>query len=133
MKWLKGFGLFACDFIVGDDWHVAALVVAGLAVTAICVHAARVSAWWLLPVIVFIALGWTLHRATRGQRLAAGADQAGLVGQDDRLDAVAQAQLGQNAADVRLHGRLGDEQALGDLRVGQPGGHLDKDLPLPLG
>ncbi|HUN38375.1 MAG TPA: hypothetical protein VMU95_40815 [Trebonia sp.] len=91
MKWLKGFGLFWYDFIIGDDWHVAALVAAGLAVTAICVHVARVNPWWLLPLIVFAALAWSLHRATRGQRLAAGADQPGLVGQDDRLDAVAQA------------------------------------------
>ncbi len=30
MKQLKAFGAFWYDFIVGDDWHVAALVVAGL-------------------------------------------------------------------------------------------------------
>jgi hypothetical protein len=91
MKWIKGFGLFWYDFIIGDDWHVAALVTAGLAVTAIVVHAAKVDSWWLLPVVAFAALAWSLHRATRGQRLPAGADQAGLVGKDDRLDAVAQA------------------------------------------
>jgi len=61
-----------------------------------------------LPVVAFAALAWSLHRATRNQRLPAtsgyprpavtrdqrlpaGADQAGLVGKDDRLDAVAQA------------------------------------------
>jgi hypothetical protein len=64
MKWLKGFGLFWYDFIVGDDWRVAALVTAGLAVTAILVHSAKVNAWWLLPVVVFAALAWSLHRAT---------------------------------------------------------------------
>ena len=31
MKQLKSFGAFWYDFIVGDDWHVAALVVIGLA------------------------------------------------------------------------------------------------------
>jgi hypothetical protein len=133
MKWLKGFGLFWFDFIIGDDWHVAALVAAGLAVTAIAAHAARADAWWLLPVVVFAALAWSLHRATGDQRLPSGADQSGLIGKDDRLDAVAQAQLGQDAADMGLHGRLGDEQAPGDLRVGQPGGHLDEDLTFPLG
>ena len=67
MKWLKNFGLFWYDFIIGDDWHVAALVVAGLAITAILVHLATVNAWWLLPVIVFAALAWSLHRATAGK------------------------------------------------------------------
>jgi len=64
VKWLSRFGLFWYDFIIGDDWHVAALVVAGLALTAIMVHVAGVNAWWLLPVIIFGALAWSLHRAT---------------------------------------------------------------------
>jgi hypothetical protein len=68
MKWLKGFGLFWYDFIIGDDWHVAALVAAGLAITALLVHVARVNAWWLLPVIVFAALAWTLHRTTASKK-----------------------------------------------------------------
>jgi hypothetical protein len=64
MKQLKAFGAFWYDFIVGDDWQVAALVVAGLALTAVLVHAAHVNAWWLLPLIVVAALAWSLHRAT---------------------------------------------------------------------
>jgi hypothetical protein len=68
MKWLKNFGLFWYDFIIGDDWQVAVLVVAGLAVTALLVHAARVNAWWLLPVLVLAALAWTLHRATAARK-----------------------------------------------------------------
>jgi hypothetical protein len=64
MKQLKAFGAFWYDFIVGDDWQVAALVVIGLAVTAVLVHAAKVNAWWLLPVVVLAALAWSLHRAT---------------------------------------------------------------------
>ena len=64
MKQLRSFGAFWYDFIIGDDWQVAALVVAGLAVTAVCVHAAGIDAWWLLPAIVFAALAWSLHRAT---------------------------------------------------------------------
>jgi len=61
---IKAFGAFWYDFVVGDDWHVAALVVAGLALTAILVRAAGVNAWWLLPLVAFGALGWSLHRAT---------------------------------------------------------------------
>ena len=64
MKHVKAFGAFWYDFIVGDDWHVAALVVAGLALTALLTHAARLNAWWLLPVVVFAALAWSLHRVT---------------------------------------------------------------------
>ena len=56
MKQLKSFGAFWYDFIVGDDWHVAAMVAAGLALTAIVTHAAKVNAWWLLPVFVVVAL-----------------------------------------------------------------------------
>ena len=64
MSKLKAFCAFWYDFIIGDDWHVAALVVIGLAVTAILTHAARLNAWWLLPLVVFAALAWSLHRAT---------------------------------------------------------------------
>jgi hypothetical protein len=64
MKQLKAFGAFAYDFVIGDDWHVAALVVAGLVVTELLTHVAKVNAWWLLPVIAAAALAWSLHRAT---------------------------------------------------------------------
>jgi len=64
MKHVKAFGAFWYDFVIGDDWHVAAIVVAALALTAILVHVAGVNAWWLLPLCVFAALGWSLHRAT---------------------------------------------------------------------
>jgi hypothetical protein len=64
MKYLKSFGAFWYDFIVGDDWHVAALVVAGLGLTAVLAHVAHVNAWWLLPLVAFAALAWSLHRVT---------------------------------------------------------------------
>ena len=67
MKQLKSFGAFWYDFIVGDDWHVAALVVAGLALTAVLAHVAKVNAWWLLPLVAFAALAWSLHRATAAE------------------------------------------------------------------
>jgi hypothetical protein len=65
---LKAFGAFWYDFVVGDDWHVAVIMVAALAVTALLVHAAGVNAWWLVPLCAFAALGWSLHRATAGHR-----------------------------------------------------------------
>ena len=64
MKRIKAFGAFWYDFIVGDDWQVAVLVVAGLVLTALLAGLAGVNAWWLLPLFVFAALTWSLHRAT---------------------------------------------------------------------
>jgi hypothetical protein len=64
---LKSFGAFWYDFVIGDDWHVAAVVVAALAVAALLAHVARVSAWWLVPLAAFAALAWSLRRATAGK------------------------------------------------------------------
>jgi hypothetical protein len=73
VRQLKSFGAFWYDFIIGDDWHVAAMVVAGLALTAILAHAARVNAWWALPAFALAALAWSLHRATASSRRRATA------------------------------------------------------------
>jgi len=62
--WLRSFGMFWYDFIVGDDWRGAAVVAAALAVTALLVHGAGLNVWWLLPLCVIAALGWSLRRAT---------------------------------------------------------------------
>lgn len=64
MKRLKAFGAFWYDFVVGDDWQVAALVVVGLVLVEVLTHVANVNAWWLLPVVALAALAWSLHRAT---------------------------------------------------------------------
>jgi hypothetical protein len=66
MKQVRSIGAFWYDFVIGDDWRIAAVVVAGLALTALLVHVVGVNAWWLLPVAVFAALGWSLRRATAG-------------------------------------------------------------------
>jgi hypothetical protein len=65
MRRLRAFGGFWYDFVIGDDWRAAAVVVAALALTALLVHLAGVNAWWLVPLCVFAALGWSLRRATR--------------------------------------------------------------------
>lgn len=59
--------MFWLDFIVGDDWRGAAAVMAALALTGLLVHAAGVNAWWLMPVFVVAALGWSLRRAVSGR------------------------------------------------------------------
>lgn len=64
VAWLRSFGAFWYDFVVGDDWRGAAAVLAALAATALVIHFAGVDAWWLLPLFVLVALGWSLRRAT---------------------------------------------------------------------
>jgi hypothetical protein len=61
---LKAFGLFWYEFVVGDDPVVAVLVIAALAGTA-ALSAHTTASWWLLPVIVTLALSATLARAVR--------------------------------------------------------------------
>lgn len=60
----RGFLHFWYDFIVGDDWRVAAAVVLGLAVTYALSRTA-VPAWWVLPTAVVVFLPISLWRATR--------------------------------------------------------------------
>ena len=60
---LRAFCGFWYDFVVGDDWRGAVVTVTALIVTALLVHLAGVNAWWLLPVCVLAALGWSLRRA----------------------------------------------------------------------
>jgi len=61
---LKAFGAFWYDFVIGDDWRVAAAVVAALAVTY-GVSKTSVPAWWILPLAVVIILPLSLWRARR--------------------------------------------------------------------
>jgi len=62
---MKAFGAFAYDFVIGDDWSVALGVVIALAVTYGLSHGAKVSAWWLIPVVVLVLLPFSLWRAVR--------------------------------------------------------------------
>jgi len=61
---LKAFGAFWYDFVIGDDWRVAAAVVAALAVTY-GVSKTSVPAWWILPLAVVVILPLSLWRARR--------------------------------------------------------------------
>jgi hypothetical protein len=63
IRWLRSFGAFWYDFVIGDDWRGAAAVVLALALTAVLVHWAGLNAWWLLPLAAIAALGWSLRRA----------------------------------------------------------------------
>jgi hypothetical protein len=63
-KRVKAFFAFLYDFVIGDDWRIAAGVVAGLAVTY-AVSQAGVPAWWVLPVLLVALLPASLWIATR--------------------------------------------------------------------
>ena len=64
MTWLRRFGRFWWDFVVGDDWRVAALVAVAIGATAL-LAAADITAWWLLPLAVPLILWLSLRRAIR--------------------------------------------------------------------
>ena len=64
MKRIESFFRFLWDFVIGDDWRIAAGVVIALGLTAV-VADTNVSAWWILPVAVAMVLGGSVWRAAR--------------------------------------------------------------------
>jgi hypothetical protein len=62
LSWIVAIGRFLYNFIVGDDWTMAAAVAIGLILSAV-LNANHIVAWWLIPVIVVVMLGVTLRRA----------------------------------------------------------------------
>ena len=64
MHYIAGFFKFWYEFIVGDDWTVAAGVVAALALTSLLTRRG-VDAWWLLPLAVVLVLFASVWRASR--------------------------------------------------------------------
>lgn len=55
---------FLYDFFIGDDWHVAVAVVLGMALTWILAHHGS-AAWFVVPIVLVVALPYTLWRAIR--------------------------------------------------------------------
>jgi hypothetical protein len=64
MRYMRSFGLFWWDFVVGDDWRVAAGLAVALALTWL-LERGDVSAWWLLPVAVGLVLAESVRREAR--------------------------------------------------------------------
>jgi uncharacterized membrane protein len=61
---LKSIGLFWYDFVIGDDWTVAAGVAVALALT-FWISANSAVSWILLPIAVVILLPYSVRRALR--------------------------------------------------------------------
>jgi hypothetical protein len=55
---------FWYDFIIGDDWLVAAGIVVAIALTALIADH-DIAAWWLMPLAVIALLAGSLARAVR--------------------------------------------------------------------
>jgi hypothetical protein len=64
MRRVEAFLRFLWDFVIGDDWRVAAGVVAALIVTALIADTS-IAAWWVLPVAVLALLGASVWGAAR--------------------------------------------------------------------
>jgi hypothetical protein len=64
MRRLEAFARFLWDFVIGDDWRIAAGVVVALAITALIADTS-VAAWWILPVAVAAVLGMSVWAAAR--------------------------------------------------------------------
>jgi hypothetical protein len=64
MRFIAAFFAFWYDFIIGDDWTVAAGVVIALIVTGVLVLAGF-TVWWLMPLVVLVLLGASVQRVAR--------------------------------------------------------------------
>ncbi len=67
LSWLVGFGRFWYDFIIGDDWTVAAAIGLGLLVSWL-LNSHAIPVWWLIPAIVVTMVGVSLRRASPTHR-----------------------------------------------------------------
>jgi hypothetical protein len=64
MRYIRSFGLFWWDYIVGDDWRVAAGLAVAFGLTWLLAHNG-IAAWWLLPVAVAVLLVGSVLRESR--------------------------------------------------------------------
>ncbi|MGN6379892.1 MAG: hypothetical protein ACTHNU_13145 [Gaiellales bacterium] len=67
MSWIRGLGHFLYEFVVGDDWRIAAGVVVAFAVTWVLTRN-EVNAWWLIPAFVAALLGGSVLQVARARR-----------------------------------------------------------------
>jgi hypothetical protein len=63
MNAVRSFGRFWWNFIVGDDWRVAAGVALALGVTYLLARGG-IDAWWFLPLAIAVVLAGSRRRAT---------------------------------------------------------------------
>jgi hypothetical protein len=64
VSYVRAFGLFWWNYIVGDDWRAAAGIAVALALTWLLTDQG-VTAWWLLPLAVALILVQSVRREAR--------------------------------------------------------------------
>jgi hypothetical protein len=64
VRFVKSFGLFWWDYIVGDDWRSAVGIAVALALTWFLTHQG-VTVWWLLPLGIAVVLVQSVRREAR--------------------------------------------------------------------
>jgi hypothetical protein len=64
MKYVVAFLRFWYEFIVGDDWRVAAGIGIAIALTAV-LAGAGITSWWVIPAAVVVSVYRSLRRTTR--------------------------------------------------------------------
>jgi hypothetical protein len=62
---LRALFTFWYDFLVGDDWRVAATVVVSLIVTVAANRLTGAAPWWLIVATVAVTLPASIYRVTR--------------------------------------------------------------------
>ena len=64
MNRLRAFGRFWYDFVIGDDWRLAAGALFALALAGVVAHRGG-AAWWIVPFGVALLLGVSVLRTPR--------------------------------------------------------------------
>ncbi|MGC9221689.1 MAG: hypothetical protein ACP5H2_10130 [Solirubrobacteraceae bacterium] len=67
MSYARALLRFLWEFVIGDDWRIAAAVVVAIAATVVLAHH-NIHVWWLLPIVVVLLLGLSVWGAVRARR-----------------------------------------------------------------
>ena len=67
MSRVSSFARFLWDFVIGDDWRIAAAVAVTL-VAMLVLSNNGAAVWWLLPVVVLVMLSVSVWGVARRRR-----------------------------------------------------------------
>jgi hypothetical protein len=70
MRYLKQFGLFCLDFVVGDDWRLAGSAIASVGLSFLLAHQGM-NVWWMLPILTVAAIALSVGMVARSARMQA--------------------------------------------------------------